>query len=325
MEHYRLPALCYLFFAIGFIKMSNIPNISAAQVDSAIPSVSESKEIGRGGQKIVFRCKIENADYAIKFISCPEELESQSDDIEGEGENDFEPEVITRAKREIDTMHDCTSDHMVKLGPIGLEFIEIDGQNLAYYTEELIEGCDLKVILDRKEKLSAEEITRLGIDICDAIESLWELGKVHRDIKPGNIMQRASGGYVLLDAGLAFDVAGESLSGGFTVGTQIYFSPEQFNYSSRRSGLDFRSDMFALGVTLYQMATGRHPFYSRGDTSQTFFDKVTNESPEPITSLEEDFPEDLEKIILRMLGKSPHLRYRKCSLLMKELEKVGGV
>ena len=217
--------------------------------------------------------------YAIKFISCPEELEQQDDESSDEGEDNFEPEVITRAKREIETMRDCTSDHMVKLGPIGLEFIEIDGQKLAYYTEELIEGCDLKVILDQNQKLLPEEIIRLGLDVCDAIENLWDIGKVHRDIKPGNIMQRALGGYVLLDAGLAFDVAGESLSGGFTVGTQVYFSPEQFNYSSRRSGLDFRSDMFSLGVTLYQMATGRHPFCSRGDTSQTFFNKVTNESP----------------------------------------------
>ena len=301
--------------------MSNIPNLTASQVDAAIASVSESGEIGRGGQKIVFKCKIAGQSYAIKFISCPEELENHSGE---EDEDDFEPEVITRAKREIETMRDCSSEHMVKLGPIGLEFIEIGGQNLAYYTEELIEGTDLKVILDKKQTLPPEEIVRLGIEVCDAIENLWDIGKVHRDIKPGNIMQRSTGGYVLLDAGLAFDVAGESLSGGFTVGTQIYFSPEQFNYSSRRSGLDFRSDMFSLGVTLYQMASGRHPFYSRGDTSQTFFNKVTSESPEPISTLVKGFPEDLEQIVLRMLGKSPHLRYRKCSLLTKELEKAGG-
>ena len=133
--------------------MSNVPSLTASQVDAALSSVSESKEIGRGGQKIVFQCKIDDDKYAIKFIGCPEELESQSDEFDDEETAEFEPEVITRAKREIETMRDCTSEHMVKLGPIGLEFIEIDGQNLAYYTEELIEGRDLKVILDQKETL----------------------------------------------------------------------------------------------------------------------------------------------------------------------------
>ena len=92
--------------------MSNIPNLTASQVDAAIASVSESGEIGRGGQKIVFKCKIAGQSYAIKFISCPEELENHSGE---EDEDDFEPEVITRAKREIETMRDCSSEHMVKL------------------------------------------------------------------------------------------------------------------------------------------------------------------------------------------------------------------
>lgn len=292
----------------------------ANQVNGAIASVANAKEIGRGGQKIVFSCRIDGEDYAIKFIKCPDELENPEDE---EGE-EFEPEVITRAKREIDTMRLCTSEHMVKLGPIGLEFVEIDRQKLAYYTEELIEGTDLKVILDSKSTLPPDELVRLGLHVCDAIKCLWDIGKVHRDIKPGNIMQRAEGGYVLLDAGLAFDVTGESLSGGFTVGTRKYFSPEQFDYSSRRSSLDFRSDMFSLGVTLYELATGVHPFYTRGNSSETFFNNVTSEPPKPISELVGGFPEKLESVILRMLGKSPHLRYRKCDLLTNDFSEAGA-
>ena len=130
----------------------------------------------------------------------------------------------------------------------------------------------------------------MSIQMTDDIQALWELGKIHRYIKPGNIMRRTSGDFVLLDAGRAFDVIGESLSGGFLVGTRIYFSPEQFDYSNRRTGLDFRSDIFALGVTMYEMATGRHPFWSRGQSSATFYSNVTPLAPElPSTSLE-DFP-----------------------------------
>jgi len=299
--------------------MSNVPKITAEQVVNAIPAVESANEIGRGGQKIVFRCTIEGQPYAIKFIKCPDELDLSNE----QSEDNIEPEVITRAKREIETMRACTSEHMVKLGPIGLEFVEIDRQKLAYYTEEFIDGSDLKAILASGEKLAPKELVRLGLEICDAIKCLWEIGKIHRDIKPGNIMRRSTGGFVLLDAGLAFDVVGESLSGGFTVGTRLYFSPEQFDYSSRRSGLDFRSDMFSLGVTMYEMATGIHPFYLRGSSSETFFNNVTTQAPEPISNYLDEFPDNLESMIIRMLGKSPHLRYRKCDLLTKDLNEAG--
>ena len=299
--------------------MSHLPTLTAEQVDAVIESVSDVVEIGRGGQKIVFRCAIEGEPFAIKFILCPDTL--GWDDSEDE-ESEYEPEVIIRAKREIETMRYCTSEHMVKLGPIGLEFLDIDGENLAYYTEELIDGHDLKSVLDDNSTLAPEELIELGLDVTDAIKALWDIGKIHRDIKPGNIMRRSAGGYVLLDAGLAIDVAGESLSGGFTVGTRLYFSPEQFDYSSRRSSLDFRSDIFALGVTMYHLATGNHPFYSRGISSETFFNNVTSEAPKPITESVSGFPERLNEVILRMLGKSPHLRFRKCELVTRELMAV---
>lgn len=296
--------------------MSSLPKLTAEQVNTAIEAVSDVVEIGRGGQKIVFQCNIEGKAYAIKFILCPDVIEWDDSDNDA---TEIDAEVIIRAKREIETMRYCSSSQMVKLGPIGLEFVEIGGESLAYYTEELIEGSDLKSILDNNTTLDANELIQLGLDVTDAIKSLWDLGKIHRDIKPGNIMQRVGGGYVLLDAGLAFDVAGESISGGFAVGTRRYFSPEQFDYSSRRSSLDFRSDVFALGVTMYELATGHHPFYSRGMSSETFFNNVTSEAPKKINDWIEGFPERLEEVILRMLGKSPHLRYRKCELLMDEL------
>ena len=137
-------------------------------------------------------------------------------------------------------------------------------------------------------------------------------------------MRRSSEGFVLLDAGFAFDVIGESVSAGFLVGTRIYFSPEQFDYSNRRTGLDFRSDMFALGVTMYEMATRKHPFWSRGQSSEMFYSNVTSLTPEPPSSIVPDFPEELDEIILRMLGKSPHLRYRNCDHLTRALEAIRG-
>jgi len=265
---------------------------------------------------------IDGTTYAIKFANTPEEdIREENDDTEAEAD----PEVIVRASREVETMRDCDSPYMVKLGPIGLSFVEIEGQSLLYFTEKLIDGSDLRSLLESEGPLSPDVVIAMGLQITNAIKALWELGKIHRDIKPGNIMRRTSGDFVLLDAGLAFDVTGESLSGGFLVGTRIYFSPEQFDYSNRRTGLDFRSDMFALGVTMYEMATGRHPFWSRGQSSETFYSNVTSLAPEPPSSIVGDFPRDLDDIIMRMLGKSPHLRYRKCDHLIGALEAIRGL
>jgi len=302
--------------------MANLPNLTAEQIEHALNSVSNVKYVEQGGQKVVWSGVIDGTTYAIKFACIPEEFIREEDD---ETEVEADPEVIVRASREVETMRDCDSPYMVKLGPIGLSFVEIEGQSLLYFTEKLIDGSDLRSLLESEGPLSPDVVIAMGLQITNAIKALWELGKIHRDIKPGNIMRRTSGDFVLLDAGLAFDVTGESLSGGFLVGTRIYFSPEQFDYSNRRTGLDFRSDMFALGVTMYEMATGRHPFWSRGQSSETFYSNVTSLAPEPPSSIVGDFPRDLDDIIMRMLGKSPHLRYRKCDHLIGALEAIRGL
>jgi len=163
----------------------------------------------------------------------------------------------------------------------------------------------------------------LGIQIGDAIESLWKIGKVHRDIKPGNIMRRASGDFVLLDAGLAFDIVGDSISIGMIVGTFIYFSPEQFDYSSRRA-LDFRSDLFSLGVTMYQACTGEHPFYRPGMGESRVFSGILTHQPPPPSSINADVPPELDEIILKAMGKSPHLRFRKMEQFASALKALKG-
>jgi len=317
IDDYALPALHSLWKE----TMANLPNLTAEQIEHALANVSDVKYVAQGGQKVVWSGVVDGTTYAIKFASTPEEfIREEGEDTEVEAD----PEAIVRANREVETMRDCASPYMVKLGPIGLNFIEIESQSLLYFTEELIDGSDLRSLLASDGPLDPDSIITMGIQMTDAIKALWELGKIHRDIKPGNIMRRASGDFVLLDAGLAFDVIGESVSRGFLVGTRIYFSPEQFDYSNRRTGLDFRSDIFALGVTMYEMATGRHPFWSRGQSSETFYSNVTSLAPEPPSSIVEDFPEYLDDIIVRMLGKSPHLRYRKCDHLTEALEATRG-
>lgn len=298
--------------------MAHLPHFTPEQIENAIPDVSNVERVGAGGQKVVYRATIQKETYALKLAMVPE---SESGDEEDDESSTIEV-VSARAKREIETMRECASKHMVKLGPIGLNFAEIEGQRVLYFTEEFIVGEDLQRFI-RSGPLSHGEVVKLGLHIGGAIKSLWDLGKVHRDIKPGNIMRRENEEYVLLDAGLAFDVTGDSFSVG-PVGTLNYFSPEQFDFSNRRTGLDFRSDMFSLGVTMYIAATGTHPFVGRDMRSSEVVAAILQQDPEPPSKVLDDnaFPEELDDVILQMIGKSPHLRYRTCDRLIEALEKV---
>lgn len=230
-----------------------LPTISEADIGRLIPGSSDIARIGAGGQKLVYRVRLAQALFAIKLASLPDDFDPGAADAD---------DTVLRARRETAIMKECASPYIVKPGPIELSTTEISGQNLLYFSEEFIEGHNLAEVLKLEGPLQVDSLIRLAMQMSVAIEELWSLGKIHRDIKPSNIMKRSgSGDFVLLDTGLAFDVAGESISAGFPVGTMAYFSPEQFDYTSRRV-MDFRSDLFSLGVTLYEAATGEHPFLS---------------------------------------------------------------
>lgn len=305
--------------------MSQLPILNCDHVQQLIPSATNISELGYGGQKRVYAGEIEGIKYALKFALVPDELDIEelgTDEIDIDDDLLASNSVIARAKREVETMHDCDSPYMVKLGPIPLGIGKIDDQILIFYSEEFIDGKDLKKHLADSGPFSVEDVTRLGIHISDAINGLWKLQKVHRDVKPGNIMLcEERNEFILLDAGLAFDVVGESLSIS-PVGTPLYFSPEQFDFMSRRTLLDFRSDLFSLGVTLYEMLTGQHPFYTQGDQSYDLVTNIQNKPAIPPSQLIDGVPKDLEHVILRLLGKSPHLRFRDCKLLTKCLQKT---
>jgi serine/threonine protein kinase len=288
--------------------MSETPKLAPADVAAILPDLRNIDVVDRGGQKLVFKADYQGQEYALKFALLPNEIE----DVQG-------TDVALRASREVEIMRECASLFMVKLGPLGLNFATVGDQHLLYFSEEFIHGTSLKTLLEAGP-LPIEDIIRLGLQMTDAINALWTIGKIHRDIKPANIMRRTTGDFVLLDAGLAFDVVGDSLSHGFPVGTLPYFSPEQFDYDSRRRVLDFRSDIFSLGVTLYEAATGRHPFWTRGESSAAVFRKITAFNPPAPSAGRPDLPKKLDVVILRMMGKAPHLRYRKCADLLAALD-----
>lgn len=252
-----------------------IPNLTIEQVQNIIRQASNIQPIGRGGQKSVYSAIIDGHKYAIKFLKLdiPDNIDSDEEYIDV---------VKLRAQREVETMEQCASPYLVKMGPIGLTTAKLANQNLIYFTEEFIEGKNLDAYKAEIGVLKIEELISLSLDISDAINAIWQFSKIHRDIKPKNIMRRDSNGeFVLLDMGLVFDLQDESFSI-LPVGTPQYFSPEQIDFTNRRTVMNFRSDLFSLGIVLYEMATNKHPFIT--DSSRTHNDvinNILNMNPEP--------------------------------------------
>jgi serine/threonine-protein kinase len=298
-----------------------IPQLTIEQVGTVISSASDIQEVDRGGQKIVFSGIIDGRKYALKFMAPnPSQMGGQN--------SEFLDDVTSRAQREVETMQQCSTPHLVGMGPIGLNTTYIAGDPIIYFSEEFVEGKNLRSYLQSNGIFSVSELIRLAFHMSEAIKSIWQFSKIHRDIKPGNIMRRNDNGdFVLLDMGLVFDLQDESLSVS-PVGTPLYFSPEQMDFNNRRTIMNFRSDLFSLGTVMYEMATGRHPFTEGASTTWDVLGNIANVPPQAPRALQPELPERLSDIIMRLLAKRPALRYRSIELFQRALSEVqseGGV
>jgi serine/threonine protein kinase len=293
------------------------PDLTVEQVQTIIPHATEINFIERGGQKIVFAGIIDGEKYALKFMSADQ---PQNENIDHQS---IDNDVAARAKREVATMQQCDTPYLVKMGSMGLQTHQLGDQNLLYFSEEFIEGQNLRHVLKQKGVFCKDDLIRLAWQISEAIEVLWGFNKIHRDIKPGNIMRNSqTGDFILLDMGLVFDFQGESHSMG-PVGTPMYFAPEQLDFKNRRVAMDFRSDMFPLGIVLYEMATGQHPFFTTNNmTLIDVLGSIINNDPQQPISLRSDLPQALNDVIMRLLAKRRALRYRNFSFFRAALDRI---
>jgi eukaryotic-like serine/threonine-protein kinase len=195
---------------------------------------------------------------------------------------------------------------------------------------ELLEGSSLEK-LHRGHAMPYTKLLEMGAQLADALDAAHRKGILHRDIKPANIFVTQSGQAKLLDFGLAKfgDTSNEGALGadvptvvnpltssGMSVGTVAYMSPEQ----ARGEPLDVRSDLFGLGVVLYEMATGKHPF--QGATTAMVFDRILNHSPVPPTSLNAQLPGEFEDILNKTLEKDRELRCQSAAELRADLKRL---
>jgi len=185
-----------------------------------------------------------------------------------------------------------------------------------FFAMELVEGQSLREFAQGKE-LPIERIVDLAIQICDGLSAAHEKKVVHRDIKPSNILIDAYGRPKILDFGLAAIQGGEHLTKtGSTVGTVQYMSPEQ----TQGKEVDQRSDLFSLGVVLYEMIAGKSPFARDNDmaTGQA----IVNYAPEPLARYRSGVPDNLQAVVSKLLEKDPDLRYQYAAGVISDLKRL---
>jgi serine/threonine protein kinase/tetratricopeptide (TPR) repeat protein len=182
---------------------------------------------------------------------------------------------------------------------------------------EYISGQDLKGLIRQTGQLTVGKSISIAKQICDGLSEAHNLGVVHRDLKPHNIMIDQGGSARIMDFGIARAVKGKSITGsGVVIGTPQYMSPEQVEGKD----IDQRSDIYSLGIILYEMLTDRVPF--EGDTPLSVGVKQKTEAPKDPKTFNERIPDDLNQLILKCLKKESEKRYQDADELRSDLEKL---
>jgi tetratricopeptide (TPR) repeat protein/tRNA A-37 threonylcarbamoyl transferase component Bud32 len=203
-----------------------------------------------------------------------------------------------RFRRELSLAQAVTHPNVCRVHDLG----EIDGA--LYISMEFVEGQTLDDLIQSVGHLSAKQTVALGRQACAGLQAIHERGIVHRDLKPGNIMVDRSGHAILMDFGLAFHQGRDRLTGaGSVLGTLAYLSPEQ----ARGRTTDHRSDLYALGLILFEMLTGRRP-PGDGGSAPMALREAGERCPAP-SQLVSEIPGDVDAIVLRCLEREPERRF----------------
>src|SRR5271167_59140 len=256
-------------------------------------------ELGRGAMGVVYRAvdPVIGRNVAVKTIRLTEE-----------GTGLTRPELLTRFQIEARAAGLLTHPNIVVVYDAGEE----DG--LYYITMELVVGRSMQSVFDGGEAFPVSRIIRIMEQTCSALQFAHERNVVHRDIKPANLMLTADDTVKVTDFGTAKILQfGTVQQTTHVMGTPSYMSPEQV----KGRPVDGRSDIFSLGVMLYEMLTGEKPF--PGQSITTVIYKIVNEDPIPPRQLNPSIHPGLNRIAVRALAKEPEVRYQSCREMMEDL------
>jgi serine/threonine-protein kinase len=259
------------------------------------------KELGSGAMGAVYLARYikNNHRVAIKIMSSAINSNASSS-------------LVARFEREAEILKHLNNPNIVRLFGIG-KF-----KGMRYYAMEVIDGETLEAILLRKGAFSWDETIELGKQICNALQHAHDNGVVHRDIKLSNLMVTKQGVLKLTDFGIAKDLDGTLLTGAnCAIGTAAYMSPEQCRGESTITG---KSDLYSLGVVLFELLTGKRPF--RGNNAVELFLHHVQTKPERPSRINFEIPKFLDTLILHLLEKDPDDRPPSASVVAKILEEI---
>ncbi|MCE5248667.1 SUMF1/EgtB/PvdO family nonheme iron enzyme [bacterium] len=218
-------------------------------------------------------------------------------------------DFVTRFKREAQVAANLEHPNIVRIYQIS------EDENLCFFVMSHIPGGSIGDKIKDQGALTVDEIVRWGVEVSSALAYAHERGIIHRDLKPDNIMLDANGRAIVTDFGIARAAMGTKLTQtGAVIGTPRYMSPEQ----ARGTELDGRSDIYSMGVLLYQMATGSLPFQATDAASLMYMH--VHEAPEAPDVRNADVPDWLRDIILKCLEKNPDDRFANAMDLAKALD-----
>ena len=192
-----------------------------------------------------------------------------------------------------------------------------EDRGLYYMVMELVEGITLKDYIERKGRLSHKEVISIAIQMCTGIGAAHAAGIIHRDIKPQNVIISKDGKVKVTDFGIAKSVTSNTISSN-AMGSVHYTSPEQ----ARGGFSDAKSDIYSIGITLFEMVTGQVPF--DGDSTVSVAIKHLQEEITPPSELVPDIPYSLEQIILKCTQKNAERRYKSTEELIRDLKTIPG-
>lgn len=252
--------------------------------------------IGSGGMSYVYKAK----DVTLKRLVAVKVLKE---------EYSRDANIVAKFAREAEAAGGLSHPNVVSVYDVGEQF------GTYYIIMELVEGFTLKKYIEKKGKMSQHDAVQVTMQVARGLNAAHEQGIIHRDVKPQNIMVSKDGKIKVTDFGIA-RINDTQISGVNTMGSVHYISPEQ----ARGGVCDERSDIYSLGITLYEMVTGRVPF--DGESTVEVALKHIREPITPPSEYEPDIIPNLEKIILKCTQKKPDYRYRSMGALLDDLKRL---
>lgn len=256
------------------------------------------EKIGEGGMAIVYKGKdkLLNRNVAVKILK--EQFSSDT-------------EFVKKFKREATAAASLSNNHIVNIYDVGSD------NDINYIIMEYVSGKTLKQVIKENGKLAPNRAVELSIQIVKALECAHKNNIIHRDIKPHNILVTDDGTAKVTDFGIAKASNSVTITNSNRImGSAHYFSPEQ----AKGSFVDFRTDIYSLGIVMYEMVTGRVPYDADSPVSVAL--KHIQEPVVPPKELDENIPDSLNKLILKAVEKEPIRRYQTMTAMLLDLNKI---